>query len=269
MSGDVRGDALHGDSDDPFAHWSQTADSEHGVTLYWELTVRIHNDLNLLELSDVVNILTAVVRVYVKLYLLRGQSPASVVEYAANPASPLMRQVTRTNSPTVLRMTMNSPATFVLGVSEVVGLALKSLIDAVSQARIRYDRAKLDLKRAEVALARDDAKWELRQKMQELELMKQADEHRMAMLERTLDLQARIQALITQDDKARQAEYFAQMDMRKHITDACQHILAQEHPGASEELQEVLTQAFTEDLFELAEHSPKLTAESLQPRKSA
>lgn len=263
MPGDVRGDAPHGGARDSLSEGDQSARSEQRASWHWVLTLRIDNGLP--QLADLANIFSAVVRVYVKLVLLRDQSPASVMEYATHPSPHL----TQNNSPTVIRITMNSPVTLVLSVSESVGKALASLIDAVSQARIRYDKAKLELKRTEVALARDDAEWELRQAMHELALTKQADEHRAAMQERAFELQARAEALRTQERKTQDAEVTAMLHMRTHITDTCLQTLAQLHPSASEEMKQVLAKAFLQDLLELAEYGSKLTVESMKPLKPA
>ena len=118
-------------------------------------------------------------------------------------------------------------------------------------------------------MARGDAEWELRRAMHELALTKQADEHRMAMQERALELQARAEALRTQERKAQDAEFSASWDMRTHITEACLQILAQLQPSSSEEMKQVLAEAFLQDLLELAAYGSALTVESIKPQKSA
>lgn len=257
MAGGLRANKPKGDVGDTDAMPSQEAVD---WAMYDALfTLRIEQEP--LLLSEVAAIFTAVTQLHTKLSLisLKGHlhSSRDLIEYLTT-NNPILERVANL---TVASITTNSPLTVVLVVSEALGKALASLIDAVSQTRIRYDKMKLELEQSRLAIAQQHAqiRWQLQQ---------QSDEHAMAMRERLLHLQLQLLELETQELVQRDAQIGIEMDIKRLLTEEGMEIIAQLHPETEVETRQMFMQAVMNDLLNLYNHNG-IVVESVKPRKSA
>lgn len=258
MAGGLGGNEPGGDVGSAGAVPSQEA-TNSGMHYEALFTLRIEQEA--LLLSDVAAIFTAVTQLHTKLLLIslkgRLHSSRDLIEYLTT-NNHLLERVANL---TVASITTNSPLTLVVVVSEAVGKALASLIDAVSQSRIRYDMAKLELEEARRAA--------IQQRVQiELEMQQQAEAHEIAMSERRIELQARWLQLGAQAQAHIDDDSYREIDKMHHLSEACMEVINQLHPEAEVETRQMFRQAVMNNLLDLFNHTG-LVAESVTRRESA
>lgn len=217
-----------------------------------------------LLLSNVASTLRAVSRLHTKLWLIHQNYGTDVVAYATTHDTGYADQVTLP----VASITQNSPLTVVVIVSEAVGRALASLIDAIAQTPQRYQWAK---QQVEHALKENQAQLNalhLQTQIQSKQSRMEARERELALQERQLALQAQLVQVKMQEVELRES----QVHMQLHIRDVAlqQALLEVErlNPSASLEARKMMAQALMEELLEISS-STGLVVESVRPRESA
>ncbi len=153
-------------------------------------------------------------------------------------------------------------------VSEALGKALSSIIDAVSQSGIRYKKAKLENEKAELELEQAKALAVHQNAQLALQLKQQSEVHDMAMIERLIEMQSRILELESQQVLQRGVAYDTEQDNLHRISEAAIAVVSQLHPRAEVETRQLLAQAVMNNLIDLCNYSG-LVVESVKPRESA
>ncbi len=269
MAGGLRGNEPHGDVDSADA--MPTQDDIEKMLYNSVFTFRIEEEP--LFLTDVAAIFTAMTQLHVKLTLIDWANNydvniSSVVEYLTTDGSRRRRQRERAVNLTVASITKNSPLTISVFVSEALGKALSSIIDAVSQSGIRYKKAKLENEKAELELEQAKALAVHQNAQLALQLKQQSEVHDMAMIERLIEMQSRILELESQQVLQRGVAYDTEQDNLHRISEAAIAVVSQLHPRAEVETRQLLAQAVMNNLIDLCNYSG-LVVESVKPRESA
>ena len=217
-----------------------------------------------LLLSNVASTLRAVSRLYTKLWLIHQNYASDVVAYATTHDTGYADQVQLT----VARITQNSPLTVVVMVSEALGKALASLIDAVTQTPQRYQWAR---QQVEYALQENQAQLhalKTQTQIQSRQSRMQAREHELALQERQLALQAQLLQVKMKEVQLRESQVNMQMHLRNVALQQALLEVERLNPSASLEARKMMAQALMEEILELSS-STGLVVESVWPRESA
>jgi hypothetical protein len=233
------------------------------------LTLRI--DQEPLMVSNMATVLTAVTRLHAKLWLIEQNRGADVMEYAMTHD----RLVTEEAKLTALSITQNSPVTIKLLISAKLGKALASLIDAVTQARHRYQLAKLEVERMQLALQAEGQKRlavaraeaaELQEAKRERDFLKRERELRLR--EREVELQRRTTVVQSEELAMRELLVNIQMNIRKHALEQAILEVEQLNSSAALETREMMAQSLMEELLQFSA-TVGLAVVQLEPKKSA
>jgi hypothetical protein len=226
------------------------------------LTLRI--DEQPLTLLNVAATLTAITRLHTKLWLIERRRSLDLVYYASTHDN----RFTEEAKLTAVSITQNSPLTIVLTVSEALGKALASLIDAVAHTRQRYQMEKLRVDNAK--LEHEAQVMRLKQEAQTLtELSSLATrEKAVSIRERELRLKEQEANIKLQELQVRQNLLNVEVWLRKQALDLAVYQVERLYPSASLEAKEMMAQALMEELLQLG-NSAGLTVYSFKPRQSA